>query len=363
MNGSSASSQTILSKASNSIPALLMISAFEVVSIQVYSLPSTADYFLIWILSLAVSGLYLGFLSDRYSRKGCLLFTLFAGFSIVLSITYFGVTPWLILLLGLTFNPTPISRASIIDNFPHVSKVQLIVITFIAQFIPWCFFAFLSEIQHAAFTEIVLPCLIVSAILFIFFKDNRDLKTHTLDSRKIIHPGNRTKVYLTFSALLIAQVVFFLSDSFLEFQPAHTKLYSSLGIGSLAGTLLGLLYRKTPHLSVLTLSYGMGFLFSVVPLLSVLFLDLDSLDFSYQTMLVGNLGGFYLPFVYDAILSATSPSYRGTLCGSIELLISIASVISIAFFAASANSNIYLFTFISGLFIISMFLQRISENK
>ncbi len=362
-NNELVASQDMLTKVCNSLPALLMIVLFELVSIQIYSLPNSEDYFIIWILSLAVSGLYLGFLSDRFNRKACLLSTLASGFLFIIIINHFGVSDLLILLLGLTFNPTPIARASIVDNFPHKSKVQLIVITFIAQFLPWCFFSYLSGMQHIVFIKIVLPFLLITAILFIFFHDIRDKKFHFLDFRKIIHPGYRSKVYLTLCALFAGQIVFFLSDSFLEMQSSNLRLYSLLGVGSLVGTSLGLLYRKTPHLSVLTLAYGMGILFSIVPLFSALSFNIDNLDFSYQTMLVANLGGFYLPFVYDAVLSSTSPSFRGTLCGVIELLISATSVISILLYKITINSNVYLFTFITLFFIIAMFLQRIAEKK
>ncbi len=355
--------QSVFTKTFNSFPALLMISLFELVSIQIYNLPSSGEFFIIWIVSLALSGLYLGYLSDRFSRKTCLLFTLTSGFVLILWINLYGVSPLLILLLGMTFNPTPIARASIIDNFPHQSKVQLIAFTFIAQFLPWCLFSYLSQMQHTVFLKIMLPSMLINAVFFVFFCDVRDYKAHTLKIRQLIHQGNRSKVYLTLFALFVGQIVFFLSDSYLEFQESHKILYSLLGIGSLVGTLLSLLYRKTPHLSVLTLAYGMGILFSIVSLFSAIVYNVDNLNFSFQTMLVANLGGFYLPFVYDAILSSTSPAFRGTLCGFIELLISMASVFALLFFRIISDSIIFLFTFISLLFIISLFSQRFAEKK
>ena len=355
--------QNMLTKVCNGISVLLLIVLFELVSIQIYRLPSSGGFFIIWIISLAASSLYLGYLSDRFSRKSCLLFTLVSGFLLVLLIGYFGFSRLFVLLLGLTFNPTPIARASIVDNFPHTSKVQLIVVTFIAQFLPWCAFSYLSEIPQTVFFIIMLISMLINALFFAFFRDLRDAKVHFLAFTKVIHVGNRSKVYLTMSACFIGQVVFFLSDARLDELSSNSTLYSLLGLGSLIGTSLGLLYRKTPHLSVLTLSYGMGLLFSVVPLFSTISSNLDNLDFTYQTMLVANLGGFYLPFVYDAVLSSTSPAFRGTLCGVIELLISMASVFALLFFMIFADSNIYLFTFISALFIIAMFLQRIGERK
>ena len=355
--------QDILKIFKNGLPSLLAIALFEIVSIQIYNLPNDGYIFIGWILSLALSGLYLGFLSDYFSRKAAIFFTLISGFILLTTINFYGASFLLILLLGLTFNPIPIARASIIDNFPHMSKVQLIAVTFIAQFLPWCFFYYLTDIPRNLLTKIVLPYILINLLAFVFFRDNRNIKTHIFDIRTIVHKGSKSKVYLTLFALFFGQVVFFLSDTFLEFHPSHYKLYSSLGVGSLIGTCLALLYRKIPHLSVLTLAYGMGILFSIVPLFSVISFSINTLDPSYQTMLVANLGGFYLPFVYDAILSFTSPNFRGTLCGVIELLISAASVISLLLFKTIGGSNIYLFTFIIGLFTISMFSQRMAEKE
>jgi len=98
----------------------------------------------------------------------------------------------------------------------------------------------------------------------------------------------------------------------------------------LIGVLVGIFYRKIPHLSLLTFCFGIGVLLSVVPLITNYLVPDLNIDLPYQLMLFSNLGGFYLPFVFDVVLSATSANYRGTACGIIDLIIALASIIGVS---------------------------------
>ena len=79
-------------------------------------------------------------------------------------------------------------------------------------------------------------------------------------------------------------------------------------------------------------------------------------------MLFSTLGGFYLPFVYDAILSSVSSNYRGTACGIIEVIISLAALAGLGivlFFGPREKMILALMTI---LFLVALIVQKNGER-
>ncbi len=350
------------------VPAILVISLFEIIAIEVYLNTPIHDSkikFFVWRSAQAVGGFILGYLSDKFCRKKILVITQVLGVLILPLLVWqnFAVFPFF--LIGFFFNPSPVARAALIDNFPKESKAKLIAITYIAQFIPWCFYLTIKGFSSPQILMAALVTLVVNAaISYLFFEDRKDKRQeHQPEiTQNFIHKKSSKRAFYTLSALFPGQLVFFISDTFFENLTSNAGLFSALGIGSLIGVLVGIFYRKIPHLSLLTFCFGIGVLLSVVPLITNYLVPNLNIDLPYQLMLFSNLGGFYLPFVFDVVLSATSANYRGTACGIIDLIIALASIIgvSIVVFFNPGETLILLMTII--LFISATAIQKKGEK-
>lgn len=349
------------------IPAIIVVSLFEMVCIEVYlhaPIHDSGAKFFIWCAAQAVGGFVLGYLSDRFCRKRMLVITQACGILLIpfLFLQSFSILP--LFLIGLLFNPSPVARAALIDNFPKESKAKLIAITYVAQFVPWCFYFTISGLGAKGVLTSVFAILIVNTIIsHLFFEDRRDKKQEKQDTAKNFtnKKGIKRTVY-TLGALLPGQLVFFISDTFFENITSNASLFSVLGIGSLIGVIVGMFYRKIPHLSLLTFCFGIGILLSAVPLITNYFAPDINIYLPYQLMLFSNLGGFYLPFVFDVVLSATSANYRGTACGVIDFIISLASIVgaSIVILFHPDEKVVLLATTI--LFLVAAIVQKRGER-
>lgn len=350
------------------VPAVLVISLFEIIAIEVYlhtPLHDSKIKFFVWRSAQAIGGFLLGYLSDKFCRKKILVITQILGVLILPLLWWQNFAVFPLFLIGFFFNPSPVARAALIDNFPKESKAKLIAITYIAQFIPWCFYL---GVKGFGSMEVLIAALITLAInalaSYLFFEDRKDKREehqHPIP-HNFIHRKSSKRAFYTLTALFPGQLVFFISDTFFENLSSNAGLFSALGIGSLIGVIVGIFYRKIPHLSLLTFCFGIGVLLSVVPLITNYLVPDLNIDLPYQLMLFSNLGGFYLPFVFDVVLSATSANYRGTACGVIDLIIALASIIgvSIVVFFNPSEPIILLMTII--LFLSATIIQKKGEK-
>ena len=352
-------------------PALAAVVVYETVAITVYANCSKNPgycHFFVWIAMQAIAGVVLGYFSDAFSRRNALLGTHFAAMIFLpIALLQGTFTLWSLIALGLTYNPSPIIRALLVDNFPQRSKVKLIATTFVAQFLPWCFYTQLVSLTFIFLVQLLLCALLLLFPVVLFFLDDHRRPSAILKKLEFSHliqdkTGTRTILY-TLGALLAGQVVFFLSDTFFEESPASSVIFSALGIGSLVGTMLGMFYRQIPHLSLLTISYGMGFLMAFIPYISYQKLNLTNINLTYQLMLFSTLGGFYLPFVYDVVLAKVSSSHRGITCGIIDFIVAGAATIGLSIMALNKlhETSILLLSLI--LFLIALFTQKLGEKN
>ncbi len=350
------------------IPMLVVIFLFEVIAIEVYlhaPINESKIKFFAWRSAQAIGGFVLGYLSDKYSRKKILVITQIFGVVILPLLLWQNFSIFPLFLIGFFFNPSPVVRAALVDNFPRKSKAKLMAITFIAQFIPWCFYLTINDFIASDILIAALITLVVNtAISFLFFKDRKDIRQehHIEIAKNFAHEKSSKRAFYTLSALFPGQLVFFISDTFFENLAFNEGLFSALGIGSLIGVLVGIFYRKIPHLSLLTFCFGIGVLLSVVPLITDYLVPDLNIDLPYQLMLFSNLGGFYLPFVFDVVLSATSANYRGMTCGIIDLIISLSSIIGvfIIVFFNPGEKLILLMSII--LFLLATIIQKRGEK-
>lgn len=302
------------------LPSILVIFLFQVIAIEMYfhnPIQKSWINFSLWIFTQAVGSFILGAISDRFCRKTILISTQIAGL-IIIAIIFLNKNFsdwWSISALGLLFAPTPIARSALIDNFPNQSKVKIIGITFIFLFLPWCFYMqIVNQPPHSVIGWVTILLILNLFITIFLFQDLRDLKPHKTD-KKLFNKSGKLKGIVTLFSLIPAQTVFFISDSFFEETAQSAPYFTALGVGVLIGTVTSIFYRKTPHSSVLSTCYGVGFVFCLLSVISAHIIGLNNSELTILVMLFATLGGFYLPFVYDIVLSSVSANHRGAACG------------------------------------------------
>ncbi len=228
------------------LPAIIVISLFETIAIEVYLNTPISDSkikFFVWRSAQAVGGFIIGYLSDKLCRKKILVITQILGVLILPFLLWQNFTVFPLFLIGFFFNPSPVARAALIDNFPKESKAKLIAITYIAQFIPWCFYLIIkgfSSVEVLITAAFIL--LLNSAISYLFFEDRKDnRKEHQSEiNQEFIHKKSSKRAFYTLCALFPGQLVFFISDTFFEKLTSNAGLFSALGIGSLIGVIVGI---------------------------------------------------------------------------------------------------------------------------
>ncbi len=350
------------------IPAFVVVALFEIVSIEVYlhaPISSSKIMFFVWRSAQAIGSFLAGYISDKLNRKTVLIISQVLGVVLLPFLFYTQFSLFSFFLIGFFFTPSPIARAALVDSFVKESKAKLIAITYIAQFIPWCFYLVIKKIDSVKMIVGVVAFLVCNSICtFFLFKGKKNLNEEEghLFAREMIYKGDSRKLLSTLGALVAGQIVFFVSDTFFENLSHNEGLFSALGIGSLIGVIIGICYRTIPHLSLLTFCFGIGVLLSLVPFVTSYFSSELPVDMPYQLMLLSNLGGFYLPFVFDVVLSAVSRQYRGTMCGMIDLAIGLSSVIgvSVVTFFSPNETTVLLMVII--LFSIAAFIQKLGEK-
>jgi MFS family permease len=326
--------------------------------------------FFAYIMLEATSLWFSGKLSDIWSRRKVLLL-IHSSTLVTLILSYFFRNdlkrPFLLLLAsGILFNPGPAARAILIDNFKstiiktsnnfysklHLTETRLIGISWIVQYLPWIFgpfFILLSEYQRL----FLIIGLLLFSIPLLYYQLSDSLENSVLSKHRSFIK-NFNKAPLILSGLLFAQLVFFTTFDKVDFLKNSSNLFSLIGIGALLGTIFSLFFRKTPHLSVVTYSYAFGMMLSFTNFLYYYFPTNEFLDTGLSLIHLAAVGGFYLPFVFDIIISKSNAQHRGTLFACAEVVQSLAAVLGVIAMTLIGDNPIFLFATTTILFIIAL---------
>lgn len=348
-------------------PIFLVILLYVFIETQAYALlQSSVAYSNTYNILEACGAILIGFLSDKYCRRKMLLYTQVIGLVLLVLAFKTSFSFPLLLFLGFIYNPLPIVRAGLIDNIPHYSKVKLISFTFVFQFLPWCIYDKIINFKtEDAYLSTIL-CIAVSLLVSLFFFfDQRDSKVASINQLqiyKLIHPSAKKKFFYTLFAFLPVQLVYFFSDNLLESYSQNPQFYSIISFGSVIGALISSLYKKTPHVSVLTISYGINMLLSIIPIACLYIYNFHDISVPLQLMIFSSLSGFSLPFVYDIMLNAIDAHFRGTTCGILDWIYSISSVFNIVLVGFLSVNLFFTFAIITFFFALATLLQKKAEN-
>lgn len=333
-------------------------------SVYVWYVRSISDVNL-YITSTAFGAIIVGFIADKWKRRYTLILSFCLSLPLLFAVYWIHST-YLLIAIGIILNPLPIVRATLIDNLHDYSKIRLIAMSFAVQFIPAALYARIYALHHS-FQSFYLA--LASLILMLFFAlvlFHDDMDTRSIKSENNWHSFFQSEFkkrgFYTLLAYIPTQFVFLLADSSLELSKENPLVWSTLGGGVIVGALIAMLYKKTPHTSVLTISYGLSFVASVVPIIGVFLYDIAIQDPTLQMIIYSAEMGFYLPFVYDVILRAVRKSYRSTACGVIDFISCIAYFTSLLYFDFFKVEVSFILFAISICFFMSIFLQKAAEN-
>ncbi|HEV3270215.1 MAG TPA: hypothetical protein VGZ69_06165 [Candidatus Rhabdochlamydia sp.] len=354
-------------------PSLLPIFLGELLLVHIFLIlgkERLSIEFFAYIMLEATSLWFSGKLSDIWSRRKVLLL-IHSSTLVTLILSYFFRNdlkrPFLLLLAsGILFNPGPAARAILIDNFKstiiktsnnfysklHLTETRLIGISWIVQYLPWIFgpfFILLSEYQRL----FLIIGLLLFSIPLLYYQLSDSLENSVLSKHRSFIK-NFNKAPLILSGLLFAQLVFFTTFDKVDFLKNSSNLFSLIGIGALLGTIFSLFFRKTPHLSVVTYSYAFGMMLSFTNFLYYYFPTNEFLDTGLSLIHLAAVGGFYLPFVFDIIISKSNAQHRGTLFACAEVVQSLAAVLGVIAMTLIGDNPIFLFATTTILFIIAL---------
>ncbi len=347
-----------------------LLSIFLAQAIHVYLYLSFHDkpiaVFIVWGFCQGIGNILIGYLSDQNCRKKLLIFTQSCGLIGLLIHLSNPSLFWLsTIFLGLCFNPMGVARASLVDNAPYISKVKLMALTFMTASIPWSLYPVMAKLGEVMLGQICLALFFLSLILSIgIFTDSRDARVRGHTPKKLehlIHENQTRRFWWTLFAALPVTIAFFFTDTVIEKYPNNAQFFGIEGLGCLFAAFLAFLYRKTPHISLLTVTYAVSFVLAIIPGSCEIVFPGNTFNAAYQIIFFSVLGGFYTPFVYDVVLNASSANHRGIVCGIVEFLLTISAVISLIMIDVFNLGFGFILAVLPILALFSIFLQKQTE--
>lgn len=347
----------------SSIPVCLAIAVATLFSIQVHiHLQNSIITYFLWVSLQAIGAIFVGFSSDLFCRRRIFLLTQLCGVITLLLIIFTKQKMIFFPLLGFLFHPYSVGLAGMIDNFPNSSKVKIAAVCFIAFLIPWLFYEFILEYGKQLDFFILVLLIVNFTLSFLFFYDKRDEKVrHSLfQFPREIHKNAKNKFLYTYIAFCFTQFSYFFINSYIETTHYSKEFYIILALGSIIGCIFTFFYKKLPHVSILTITYGIAFFMSFIPFLFTHLFGLE-INTTFLFVVVGCLGGFFIPFVYDILINAVTPKVRGTSCGLVEFNYSIPHFISALFLKFAILKISVLLLSIPLCYFLATFIQKRSE--
>ncbi len=350
---------------SHALPSLFAISIAELVNIEVFffgPISHKAPLLFGWQLLQFFAAFTYGYISDFNLRKKTLVVSQIIGFAGGVTLLTVGFNVWVVILIALTFNPQAVARAALLDNYKQYSSLKIIAVTFIAQWIPWAFFAHISKVPYQKMVFWILIALAVNALLTVFFfqdlSDEHEKKREP-DLIKVIK--ERKGLLFTLAAFTLSELTFFINWEFMEAVPEISSWLEVTTFGTLVGILISMLYSRLPHMSIITLLYSIG---AGIMFVTYVTCSRDSCT----TNLIGAMshyviiGGLYIPFVTDAVINMVGSRHKGVGAAAIEggqTLAALIAPISKVLFKENSSQLLLAFTL---LYILATASQKAAEK-
>jgi MFS family permease len=350
-------------------PIFFSIFAYTFVTIQINAITQNTLAVTNTInLLQAIGMLITGFFSDLFSRRTVHFVIQLMGALLLAALLFDPTNLFIIILLSLLYNPMSLLRATLIDNLPHVSKVQLIALTFIMTNIPDALY-YVSLQVSALFSVtsslwIVIISMMLSAVSFFDRRDISKTKEVRFPLKEFVNRNDKEKFRFTIVAYICAQLVFFLVDN-ASIKYVNSSLFVSVvSVAYVSGSILSIFYKKTPHMSVLTVNYGLCALIAAVPVICIYVYGFSDINIPTHLVIFSAMTFFGLSFAYDIILSSTHVGFRGLTCGILDSIYTVMTFLNPAVVRYFHESNVNaILVVVLALFLIAMALQKKAETR
>lgn len=347
---------------------LFAILVYVFVYDQVYIWSEKSDVALnFFAIASGAGAIFLGYLSDSYCRRRIFL-AIHILTPILLSVVYlYPSSTFLIGLLGLCYNPLSTIRANIVDNLGESSKIHLISLSFVLQFLPdslYITYFDLSRVSSFLWSMVGLGLILLIGLFFFFDRRDERIKKESMTTKLAVFlPETGGRARLTFMAFFFTQVAYLIGENVFTGAPLENFYESLFAFAGMLGAAFSALYRRIPHISVLTVGYGISLLVSLLPLGIVHVYGYHSFNLPYMSILLGALLGFFYAFVYDVVLRAAKRHYRGTVCGLLDCLFAGAFLMTYDISRNIYNNFSTVMFLIAGSFCIALVLQKLAESR
>lgn len=315
----------------------------------------------------ALGILVTGFFSDLFSRRRVHFVVQLLGLLLLGCMMINRDSVILLILLALLYNPISLLRATLMDNLPHIPKVQLMALVFIMLNLPIGLYAELTQFSFFSNATSSFWAIAASMVLsFFFFFDKRDgvkgQKVH-FPLKEFTYKGEKTKFIFTFWAYVVVQIIFFLVDN-MAVKYVNTPLFISvISIACICGAILALFYKKTPHIAVLTVSYGLCIVIAAVPIIAIYVYGLTNINIPTHFAIFTSVTFFGLPYAYDVILSTSHANFRGLTCGLLDSIYTGVTFLNLNIANELKELGLgAVLGIVLGLFILATILQKRAEK-
>lgn len=308
----------------HSVPSLVAISLLELVNIQVYihgPVGGSATILFTWLLVQMIPGLLFGYISDRHYRKLALIVSQALGLVGGSVLAIYGFELWVLYLIAAVFNPMPVARAAFLDNFPNVSTMKLIAITFFAQYIPWSFYNLFTHYSYQVVVSWILCVLLINIILTAFFFQDQYDHSKNKKERAVI----KKPIAFTLVAFVLVEMTFYLLWELLEESPSLQSWQGMTNYGTIIGISISMMYNRLPHRSIITLLYSIGAGILLIILTSCLLGKPCQQTYITAMVCFTVIGGLYLPFVTDGVIDMSGCRHKAVASAMIEFGDTVAS--------------------------------------
>lgn len=353
------------------LPAALSILIFEFFSAQMFFFMKSDIPYSLEILRFIyiIPAVFFAYISDKNYRKEVLLISHGLGLIACVFLYVFGLRFWTFCIFSIIFNPISVARAALLDNFPKSSPLKLMAFTFAIQNLTWIVFCVMvdSGLNPEQSIWILGSLLLFNAFLiFFFFKDNKDLfdKAHHTKHLEFLQSLDIRWIYILIAVTLANITTYLVWGRIEKVGVELVSWFCLINTSLLLGSLSALLYKRLPHLSIVTLAYVTG----ACMVLICIFEHFFGVFHHKRTFLnvmshYFVLTGLYLPLVTDGIISIFGKHRKALGAVTIDFSQSCALII-----AAVINPWIdFSFSRISfsvlGLLIIASVIQKICERR
>lgn len=351
------------------IPSLIAISILELINIEAnYAGTNFNNNQLYTILNFLqlIPAFTFAYISDKHFRKKALIVSQILGFLGISILFIFGIKFWVLIGIAITFNPIPVARAALLDNFSHQSSLKIVAITFLAQYFPWIFYNQIVSFPLNSLYGFTLAILFINIILTkVLFRDRTDEKktTKTINILTIINKINK-RMMLTIISFMLAGMSLYLVWIYLQNTGDNFIWFDFTNLGIFIGVACSLFYSVLPHMTIITLFYAVGLCMYLVALITSYTMpyqcDQCLLNvFSHYSIVVG----MYVIFVTEAVIKIFGARNKAIGAAVIELTNSIAMVISSMIFVFAKPNSTAIIALTIPFFLTAVLLQKKGEKE